>query len=92
MEIWNNTAKSHSNLDDVLLLNDSAPDYILSHTDKTYLSENLDNYVSRARGYFIPPYSGVYAFRIMADDGGSLYFSTSDNPDDKVTASYREIC
>jgi hypothetical protein len=45
----------------------------------------MDNYVSRARGYFIPPYSGVYSFMIMADDGGSLYFSNSDNPNDKVT-------
>lgn len=84
LEIWNTTTKSHSNLDDVLLFNDSASDYILSHTDKTYFSEDMDNYVSRARGYFIPPYSGNYSFMIKADDGASLYLSNSENPNDKV--------
>lgn len=84
LEIWNNTVKSHSNLDDVLLLNETAADYILSHTDKTYFTEDMDNYVSRARGYFIPPYSGSYSFMIMADDGGSLYLSNTENPSDKV--------
>lgn len=84
LEIWNTTTKSHSNLDDVLLFNDSASDYILSHTDKTYFSEDMDNYVSRALGYFIPPYSGNYSFMIKADDGASLYLSNSENPNDKV--------
>lgn len=87
LEIWNTTTKSHSNLDDVLLFNNSASDYILSHTDKTYFSEEMDNYVSRARGYFIPPFSGNYSFMVKADDGASLYLSNSENPNDKVKHS-----
>ena len=91
LEIWNNTVKSHSNLDDVLILNETASDYILSHTDKTYFTEDMDNYVSRARGYFIPPYTGSYSFMIMADDGGSLYLSNTENPSDKVLWKFISI-
>ena len=84
-ETWNTTSKSFGNIADVGGLNSSAADYASSHIDQAYFTEAAwDNYVSRMSGYFVPPKTGEYSFHIKADDGASLLFSATSNPNDKV--------
>ncbi|CAH3033992.1 unnamed protein product, partial [Pocillopora meandrina] len=43
-----------------------------------------DNYGSRIRGYFVPKKSGQHVFFIASDNGGQLFLSVTDNPDEKI--------
>jgi len=45
------------------------------------LPSNVADFIgSRLRGYLLAPQTGLYTFWIAADDNGSLWLSTDDNP------------
>ena len=49
-----------------------------------------DNYGARVRGYICAPVTGLYRFKIAADDQAGLWLSTDENPDNKVLIAYAE--
>ncbi|KAJ8320864.1 hypothetical protein KUTeg_002451 [Tegillarca granosa] len=85
LEFWNETSKSMSNLADVLSLNNTASDYILSFAEEVHFKKEIWNsYVSRMRGYFVPPHTGEYSFYVKAVDGAILYMSPDRNMANRV--------
>ena len=43
-----------------------------------------NNYGTQIQGYFFPPTTGAYIFRLCADDNAQLWLSTDSNPANKV--------
>ena len=91
IEHWNGTTKGNNDLSDVDALDDSSPGYFSAFTDGAYFVEPADsawgNYVSKLRGFFIPPKTGLYTMHVMADDGAHLLLSNSSDPMYKVCDS-----
>ncbi|XP_054766411.2 fibrocystin-L-like [Lytechinus pictus] len=85
-EVWNSTAGDVRDDSD---FDTSASDYcshirpFASSPDNAPCGES-NNYVSRFRGFFVPPSDGYYAFGIQSDDNSVLYFSQTMYPADKV--------
>src|SRR2546428_3175508 len=52
--------------------------------DTVPLEDYRNNYNNEVIGYFYPPKDGMIEFAIATDDPGELYFSTDDNPANKV--------
>ena len=48
------------------------------------LDPHLDYFVTRMRGYFVPPSDSIYQFKIKSNDKSRLYFSSTGDPNDKV--------
>ncbi|MDB4673665.1 PA14 domain-containing protein [Verrucomicrobiales bacterium] len=42
-----------------------------------------DGYLCRLRGYFVPPHTADYRFRLSGDDSADLWLSTGDDPFDR---------
>ncbi|KAK9957826.1 hypothetical protein ABG768_012036 [Culter alburnus] len=84
MEMWNNS--SPNLLEDVLKYNSSRPGYSVQWVDSlSYVWPNeIDNFVARLSGFFVPTETDNYYFRIKADDRCQLYFSKTGLPQDKV--------
>jgi hypothetical protein len=53
--------------------------------DITVVANNAmaDNYGAQMLGYFYPPATGDYVFWLSSDDGGNLYLSTDQTPENK---------
>ncbi|XP_071944839.1 fibrocystin-L-like [Antedon mediterranea] len=43
------------------------------------------------RGYFVAPYDGVFKFMIYSDDQSELYFSMTENPENKVKIAFNSV-
>nr|XP_055075127.1 fibrocystin-L-like [Misgurnus anguillicaudatus] len=89
MEVWNNS--NPSNLDDVLAYNASMPGYSVQWVDSlSYVWPlEMDYFVARLSGFFVPMETDNYYFRIKADDRCMLYFSKTGRPQDKVKIAYQ---
>ncbi|XP_071488092.1 fibrocystin-L-like [Diadema antillarum] len=84
-EVWHNT---YGDLRDDSLWNTSAPDYCsetreFSSSPDYKLCSESDQYISRLRGFFVPPSDGNYSFLIYSDDESILYLSQTPFPSDK---------
>ncbi|XP_076865903.1 fibrocystin-L-like isoform X2 [Brachyhypopomus gauderio] len=88
MEMWNNT--NVKNLEDVLKYNSSVPGYSVQWVDSlSYLwPTEIDYFVARFSGFFVPMETDNYYFLIKGDDRVQLYFSKTGRPDDKVKIAY----
>ena len=53
------------------------------HIDWAYNKENIEGYVSRMTGFFVPPIDGDYKFLIIADDVAELSLA-EDHTTNKV--------
>ncbi|XP_052805044.1 fibrocystin-L-like isoform X2 [Mya arenaria] len=74
-EYWNETSKGSGDLDSILDMTSSDPNYVSDWLDETsyYDSDSMDNYASRMTTYFTPPHNGEYSFGLNADDGARLF-------------------
>ncbi len=52
------------------------------------VDEGDTNFVTRTRGYFVPPTDNTYQFKIRADDQARLYFSVSGDSSSKVRVGF----
>ncbi len=84
MEMWNNS--NPSLLEDVLRYNSSRPGYSVQWVDSlSYMwPAEINNFVVRLSGFFVPMETDNYYFRIKADDRCQFYFSKTGLPQDKV--------
>ncbi|KAI4871505.1 hypothetical protein NFI96_027165, partial [Prochilodus magdalenae] len=84
MEMWNNTSVQH--LEDVLTYNSSRPGYSVQWVDSlSYAWPNeIDYFVARFSGFFVPTETDNYYFLIKGDDRTQLYFSITGRPQDKL--------
>ena len=48
------------------------------------ITDDRENYVSRLRGWVVPPASGEYTFWVEGDDQGELWIAPSGQPHDRV--------
>ncbi|XP_066530272.1 fibrocystin-L-like [Hoplias malabaricus] len=88
MEMWNNTYVQR--LEDVLLFNSSRAGYSVQWVDSlSYVWPNeIDYFVARFSGFFVPTETDNYYFLIKGDDRFQLYFSITGRPQDKVKIAY----
>uniref|UniRef100_A0A8C1B8X1 PKHD1 like 1, tandem duplicate 2 n=1 Tax=Cyprinus carpio carpio TaxID=630221 RepID=A0A8C1B8X1_CYPCA len=88
MEMWNNS--SPSLLEDVLRYNSSRPGYSVQWVDSlSYVwPAEIDYFVVRLSGFFVPMETDNYYFRIKADDRCQFYFSKTGLPQDKVKIAH----
>ncbi|XP_033119895.1 fibrocystin-L-like [Anneissia japonica] len=90
-EVWRDTNVNNYFSD--AIWNTSAPDYFIELRDE-FKSPNepsfgeTDYYSSRYRGYFVAPYDGQFRFLIYSDDQSELYFSMTQNPENKVKIAF----
>lgn len=84
MEIWNNSISQR--LEEALSYNSSRPGYSVQWVDSlSYVWPlELDYFVARFSGFFVPMETDNYYFRVKADDRIQLYFSKTGRPEDKV--------
>lgn len=84
MEMWNNT--NPSRLEDVLSYNSSRSGYSVQWVDSLSYRwpDEIDYFVARFRGFFVPTETDNYYFLIKGDDRFQLYFSLTGRPVDKV--------
>lgn len=84
MEMWNNSRPQR--LEEVLSYNASQPGYSVQWVDSLSYVWPLDlNYfVARFSGFFVPMETDNYYFIVKADDRVQLYFSKTGRPEDKV--------
>ena len=57
---------------------------IIDHASFLDIVTSDDYYVTRMRGFFVPPIDDDYTFMIRSDDFSELYLSTDDDPANKV--------
>ncbi|XP_016299954.1 fibrocystin-L-like [Sinocyclocheilus anshuiensis] len=88
MEMWNNS--SPNLLEDVLSYNSSRSGYSVQWVDSlSYVwPAEIDNFVIRLSGFFVPMETDNYHFRIKAVDRCQLYFSKTGLPKDKVKIAH----
>ncbi|MGO8698474.1 MAG: hypothetical protein ACLQVY_12225 [Limisphaerales bacterium] len=61
------------------------PTYTFGLTNfESSINDNVDNYLERISGWFIPPTTGKYVFFIASDDDSDLFISTNSNPANKM--------
>ncbi len=84
MEMWNNS--NPSLLEDVLRYNSSRPGYSVQWVDSlSYVwPAEINNFVVRLSGFFVPMETDNYYFRIKAKYRCQFYFSKTGLPQDKV--------
>ncbi|XP_043073568.1 PKHD1 like 1, tandem duplicate 1 [Puntigrus tetrazona] len=89
MEMWNNSSPYY--LEDVLRYNSSRPGYSVQWVDSlSYVwPAEIDYFVVRLSGFFVPMETDNYYFRIKADDRCQFYFSKTGLPQDKVKIAYQ---
>ncbi|XP_038045747.1 fibrocystin-L-like [Patiria miniata] len=83
-EVWNETTVS---LDEAVW-DTSAADYnfmtvLEARSPEEHQFGEEDHFVGRLRGLFVPPRTGNYQFKIVADDYARLYLSKTGDPNDK---------
>uniref|UniRef100_A0A673FZ74 Fibrocystin-L-like n=1 Tax=Sinocyclocheilus rhinocerous TaxID=307959 RepID=A0A673FZ74_9TELE len=88
MEMWKNS--SPNLLEDVLSYNSSRSGYSVQWVDSlSYVwPAEIDNFVVRLSGFFVPMETDNYHFRIKAVDRCQLYFSKTGLPKDKVKIAH----
>ncbi|KAL7883851.1 hypothetical protein SRHO_G00015090 [Serrasalmus rhombeus] len=88
MEMWTNT--NVQILENVLTYNSSRPGYSVQWVDSlSYVWPNeIDYFVARFSGFFVPTETDNYYFLIKGDDRFQLYFSMTGRPQDKVKIAY----
>ena len=75
------------NLDSFREYADTNPTEFISYAEIAFASDRLPpaefgedyNFNSRYRGYFVPPYDGLYTFYIRSDDNSRLYLSPNSS-------------
>lgn len=84
MEMWNDSRPQR--LEEVLTYNSSRPGYSVQWVDSLSYSWplELDNFVTRFSGFFVPMETDNYYFLAKADDRVQMYFSKTGRPEDKV--------
>lgn len=84
MEMWTN--KIPARLEEALSYNENTSGYSTNWTDSlSYIwQQEIDNFVARLSGFFVPTETDNYTFYIKGDDRTALYFSHTGNPQDKV--------
>ncbi|XP_033119893.1 fibrocystin-L-like [Anneissia japonica] len=90
-EVWKDTQVNNdfSNA----IWNTSANDYNVEITDQFSSPAEpsfgeTDHYSARYRGYFVAPYDGEFRFMIYSDDESELFFSMTENPEDKAKIAF----
>ncbi|XP_052063080.1 fibrocystin-L-like [Mytilus californianus] len=88
-ERWNDTTSTFANLETTIAgLTGSEADYSTSHIDDFFFEDEGNNFVSRVKGFFVPPEDGEYTFHILGNGGARLYLTTNaadtKNPASKV--------
>uniref|UniRef100_UPI003AACF14E PKHD1 like 1, tandem duplicate 1 n=1 Tax=Centroberyx gerrardi TaxID=166262 RepID=UPI003AACF14E len=89
IEFWNDT-KPRS-LDEVLSYSENQTGYWSQWVDSmphTFPTE-YNFFVTRARGFFVPPTTDDYTLYVHCDDRCDLYFSNTSRPEDKVKIAYQ---
>ncbi|KAK2836335.1 hypothetical protein Q7C36_014204 [Tachysurus vachellii] len=88
MEMWNNSRPQR--LEEVLTYNSSRPGYSVQWVDSLSYSWplELDNFVTRFSGFFVPMETDNYYFLAKADDRVQIYFSKTGRPENKVMIAY----
>ncbi|MCJ8746157.1 hypothetical protein PDJAM_G00138700 [Pangasius djambal] len=88
MEMWNDSRPQR--LEEVLTFNSSRPGYSVQWVDSlSYVWPlELDIFVARFSGFFVPMETDNYYFLVKADDRVQLYFSKTGRPEDKVLIAY----
>ncbi|XP_071944840.1 fibrocystin-L-like [Antedon mediterranea] len=90
-EVWKN--KVNSDFSDARSWNTLDSDYYIEVRDEFQSPDNptfgeTDYYSSRYRGFFVAPYDGIFKFMIYSDDESQLYFSMTENPEDKMKIAF----
>ncbi|CAG2210937.1 unnamed protein product [Mytilus edulis] len=88
-ERWNETTSTFANLETTIAgLTGSEPDYSTSQIDDFFFEDEGNSFVSRVKGFFVPPSNGEYTFHILGNGGARLYLTTNaadtQNPASKV--------
>ncbi|KAG5842965.1 hypothetical protein ANANG_G00183390 [Anguilla anguilla] len=89
MEVWNNSRPG--SLDEALGYDETRPGYSVRWVDSLSYTwpQELDNFVARLSGFFVPTETDSYTFYIKGDDRCALYFSLTGLPRDKVKIAYQ---
>lgn len=92
MEMWNDTRVQR--LEEILNYNSSRPGYTVQWVDSlSYIWPiEIDYFVARFSGFFVPLETDNYSFIVKADDRAQMYFSKTGRPEDKVIGQFKEIC
>ncbi|XP_072562121.1 PKHD1 like 1, tandem duplicate 1 [Paramormyrops kingsleyae] len=91
MEMWTNT--SPARLEEALSYNENTSGYSTNWTDSLSYTwqQEIDYFVGRLSGFFVPTETDNYTFYIKGDDRTALYFSHTGNPQDKVKIAYTDF-
>ncbi|CAH1788932.1 unnamed protein product [Owenia fusiformis] len=90
-ELWKNTNIHFDDLASVSSFTDTNPtdEYTIEWLDEArFFEDELDSFVTRMRGFFVPSIDSDFKFFLKSDDSSRLYLSTSENPSDKVEIAY----
>ncbi|CAH1803031.1 unnamed protein product, partial [Owenia fusiformis] len=85
-EMWNSTSVSFNELEEVMnYTENNPPNYSIEWMDEAAFKDtsNKDNFVTRLRGFFVPPVYSEYMFYIKSDDTSRLYLSQSADTENK---------
>ncbi|KAH3704530.1 hypothetical protein DPMN_079586 [Dreissena polymorpha] len=75
-EYWTATAKGQTDLNSILSMSSSDPNYHSDWLDETFyhdVNNTMDQFVSRMTTFFTAPHTGKYQFLLFADDGARLF-------------------
>ena len=91
-EVWNNSKPN--TLADVLAYDGNRTGYWQGWTDSMphTLPQEMEYFVERLRGFFVPTDTNDYTFYIRGDDRCELYFSLTGDPKDKVRQTQQSNC
>lgn len=82
IERWDNENSNFANLEDIR--NMTNPTYS-NWTDEAYLYEkDRNNYVTRMRGFFMPPVDSEYVLKAKGDDAIKVYLSKNETTPDSL--------
>ena len=89
---WNNVEFASNLLDERISQIEA-----LNSTDATYngtkiigqssFDDNAEKYATRMEGYFVPPRTGQYQFKLRADDFSRFYLSTDESESNGVSTA-----
>ena len=84
-EMWNTSEEYGQSFIDLLVYDTDG--YVSFMEDFSFESADYsrNQFVSRFKGYFVPPADGYYQFLIRSDDDSELFFSGTGYPWDKVS-------
>ncbi|XP_056153970.1 fibrocystin-L-like [Lampris incognitus] len=89
MHIWNES--NPRSLNEITSYNESKAGHWSEWVDTMprVFSVSLNMFVTRAKGFFVPPTTDNYAFNLHCDDRCELLLSNSSRPEDKAKIAYQ---